>query len=184
MKRVRRIQSRLRLGGDSGHTLPELLTAMVILLVVLGGLTAMFTAGLRAEVRANRELQAQQNARAALDRMRHELHCADAVTAGGGAVSTVTVSLPATCPSPDTTVTYATANVGTNRWELTRAGDSGTAVQIADYLTSGTIFTYQAPAVGSLGRLSVDIPVNLNPADAGTLWRLPDDIVLRNTTRL
>jgi hypothetical protein len=30
----------------------------------------------------------------------------------------------------------------------------------------------------------VDIPVNVDPADAGTLWRLQDDIVLRNTSRL
>ena len=172
------------LAGEAGHTLPELITAIAILVIVLGGLTGMFHAGMRAEVRANRELAAQQNARAALDRMRHELHCADAVVAGSGAVATVTVSLPATCPSPDTTATYATANVGASRWELTRAGDSGTAVRIADYLTSGTIFTYHAPASGTLGRLSVDIPVNFNPADASTLWRLQDDIVLRNTTRL
>jgi type II secretory pathway pseudopilin PulG len=184
MLRIRRIGRRLRLGSESGHTLPELITAMAILLVVLGGLTTMFHAGMRAEVRAHRELQAQQNARAALDRMRHELHCADAVTAGSGAVATVTVSLPTTCPSPDTTVTYATANVGTSRWELTRTGDSGTPVRIADYLTSGTIFTYYAPAAGTLGRLSLDIPVNFEPADGSTLWRLQDDIVLRNTTRL
>jgi hypothetical protein len=81
-------------------------------------------------------------------------------------------------------VTYATSNVGTNRYELTRSGDAGTPVRVADYLTTGTIFTYNAPAIGTLGRLSVDIPVNLEPTDTSTLWRLQDDIVLRNTTRL
>jgi prepilin-type N-terminal cleavage/methylation domain-containing protein len=176
---------RRRLVCDKGYTLVELLTVLVILGVVLAGLTAMFHAGMRAEMRANKELDAQQNARAALDRMRRELHCASEISAPNGtAVATMTVTLPATCPGSDTTVTYATASVGTNRWELTRAGDSGTPVRVADYLTSGTPFTYYVPASGTLGRLEVDIPVNLDPADAGTLWRLQDDIVLRNTTRL
>ncbi len=55
---------------------------------------------------------------------------------------------------------------------------------MADYLTASTPFTYYIPATGTLGRLRVDIPVNLNPTDTSTEWRLQDDIVLRNTIRL
>jgi len=55
---------------------------------------------------------------------------------------------------------------------------------VADYLTASAIFTYYVPATGTLGRLHVEIPVNLDPSDAGTEWRLVDDIVLRNTVRL
>jgi prepilin-type N-terminal cleavage/methylation domain-containing protein len=188
---------RRRLVCDKGYTLVELLTVLVILGVVLAGLTAMFHSGMRAEIRANKELDAQQNARAALDRMRRELHCANAVTAPDGTalpdgtpVSSITATLPPACPGSETTVTYATSSVAANRWELTRAADAGTPVRVADYLTaiapatSSTPFTYFAPGSGTLGRLRVDIPVNLDPADAGTLWRLQDDIVLRNTTRL
>ena len=87
-------------------------------------------------------------------------------------------------PGSDTSVVYATASVAANRWKLTRAPGAGAAVTVADYVTSSTIFTYTAPGTGTLGRLSVDIPVNLNPSDTSTLWRLEDDIVLRNTTRL
>jgi prepilin-type N-terminal cleavage/methylation domain-containing protein len=174
-----------RLSGQAGYTLVEMITVMVILGIVLAGLTTMFHAGMTAEVRANRELEAQQNARVALDRIRRELHCASAVAATNGVpVTSVTVSLPAACPGSDTTVTYATSSVAADRWRLTRTPLAGTAVTVADYLTSDTIFTYYAPASGTLGRLEVDIPVNLNPADTGTLWRLQDDIVLRNTTRL
>jgi prepilin-type N-terminal cleavage/methylation domain-containing protein len=171
--------------GERGYSLPEMLTVMVILGIVLGGLTAMFHAGVRAEVRANRELDAQQNARAALDKMRDELHCASAISTSalGTAVDTMTVTLPAGCPGPDTSVTYTAANVSTNRYRLTRTGTSGSPVNVADYLTAGTIFTYQSAVTGQLRRLSVDIPVNVNPSDTGTLWRLQDDIVLRNTTR-
>jgi hypothetical protein len=74
--------------------------------------------------------------------------------------------------------------VSANRYQLTRAGGAGSPVAVADYLTSNAIFAYTAPASGELGRLSVDIPVNLNPTDTSTEWRLQDDIVLRNTTRL
>jgi prepilin-type N-terminal cleavage/methylation domain-containing protein len=174
-----------RIACERGYSLPEMLTVMAILGIVLAGLTAMFHAGVRAEVRANRELDAQQNARAALDKMRRELHCANAVSASpeGTAVATMTVTLPAACPGTDTTVTYTATNVATSRYRLTRTGNSGTPSNVADYLTSGTIFTYHAAVSGQLRRLSVNIPVNLNPPDTGTLWSLQDDIVLRNTTR-
>jgi prepilin-type N-terminal cleavage/methylation domain-containing protein len=174
-----------RVVSERGYSLPEMLTVMVILGIVLGGLTAMFHAGVRAEVRANRELDAQQHARAALDKMRDELHCASAIstTAVGSPVETMTVTLPAGCPGADTSVVYTATNVATNRWRLTRTGNSSGASNVADHLTVGAIFTYQSATSGELRRLSVDIPVNVNPPDTGTLWRLRDDIVLRNTLR-
>jgi prepilin-type N-terminal cleavage/methylation domain-containing protein len=174
-----------RLRGEEGHTLTELITAMAILSVVLGGLATMFHAGVRAEVKASREVQAQQNARLALDRLRQELHCANAISAANGvAVSSVAVTLPTVCRGADTTVTYTSTSVATGRWKLTRAGNSTGTSTVADHLTTSTPFTYYVPASGTLGRLAVDIPVNVNPTDTSTQWRLQDDIVLRNTSRL
>ena len=185
MRAFHAVRSRLRLCGESGYTLIELMTVMVILGLVLAGLTTMFNAGMRAEARSSKNLQAQQNARSALDRIRRELHCASALSAPNGtAVATLTVTLPDACSGSDTSVTYATVNVATGRWSLTRTPAAGTAVTVADYLTADTIFTYYVPASGTLGRLRVDIPVNLNPTDSSTEWRLQDDIVLRNTERL
>ncbi len=158
---------------------------MAILGIVLAGLTAMFQAGVRAEVRTNKQFQAQLNARLAMDRMRRELHCANAISAPNGTpVATIAVTLPESCPGAATSVSYATLAVSAGRWQLTRAADSGTPLVVADYLTSSTPFTYYIPAAGTLGRLRVDLPVNLDLADAGTDWRLEDDIVLRNTIRL
>ena len=152
----------------------------------------MFQAGIRAEVRSNRNFQAQQNARLAMDRIRRELHCANAISAppNGTAVATVSVTLPAACPGTAVTVTYATVAVSAGRWQLTRTADAGSPVVVADYLTANTPsaasipFTYYVPEAGMLGRLRVDLPVNLNPTDTTTDWRLQDDIVLRNTIRL
>jgi prepilin-type N-terminal cleavage/methylation domain-containing protein len=178
------INARLRT-DERGFTLIELLTVLVILSIVLAGLTAAFTAGVRAELRANKQFQAQQHARLALDRFRREAHCASAVTATPGTpVASVTVTLPAVCAGADTSITYATQTVSANRWQLMRTGGSGSPVAIADYLTASTIFTYTAPATGTLGKIHVDIPVNLTPGDTLNEWRLVDDIVLRNTDRL
>ena len=158
---------------------------MAILGLVLAGLAAMFQAGVRAEVRTNKQFQAQLNARMALDRMRRELHCANAISAPNGTpVATIAVTLPDSCPGTATSVSYASLAISTGRWQLTRAADAGTPIVVADYLTTSTPFTYYIPAVGTLGRLRVDLPVNLDLAYAGTDWRLEDDIVLRNTIRL
>jgi prepilin-type N-terminal cleavage/methylation domain-containing protein len=173
-----------RLRGNAGYSLVEMMTVMAILGVVLAGITGMFRAGVQAELRASREYRAQQNARLALDRMRRELHCASAIAPNATPATSIVVTLPAACYGSDTTVTYATASVATGRFKLTRAAGAAAAVDVADYLTQGAIFTYNAPASGTLGRLAVDIPVNLKYPDTSTEWRLQDDIVLRNTTRL
>jgi prepilin-type N-terminal cleavage/methylation domain-containing protein len=171
--------------GEAGYTLTEMIAALAILSIVLGGLALMYQTGVRAEIRAAREVQAQQNARLALDRLRQELHCASAISATGGTpVASIAVTLPTVCTSADTSVTYATTSVATDRWRLTRTGNSTGTTNVADYLTTSTPFTYYVPASGTLGRLAVDLPVNVNPTDASTQWRLQDDIVLRNTTRL
>lgn len=180
-----RAWARICLEGEAGYTLVELVTVMAILGLILAGLATMFQAGIRAEVRASRDFQAQQNARLALDKIRRELHCANGISAPDGtAIDTVTVTLPDSCPGPDTSVTYATQTVATGRWQLTRTAGAGSPVAVADYLTTSAPFTYYIPATGTLGRLRVDLPVNVNPADATTEWRLQDDIVLRNTIRL
>ncbi|MDQ3890904.1 MAG: hypothetical protein M3312_10200, partial [Actinomycetota bacterium] len=58
-----------------------------------------------------------------------------------------------------------------------------TTTRIADYLTTGAVFTYFGPSPTTLGRLHVDLAVNLVPSQTSKTWRLTDDIVLRNTTR-
>ena len=70
--------------SEQGYTLIELVTVMAIVLIVMTGLTTVFTSGVNAELRADRKFQAQQNARIALDRLRSELHCASAISAASG----------------------------------------------------------------------------------------------------
>jgi prepilin-type N-terminal cleavage/methylation domain-containing protein len=171
---------RRRVASERGYTLVELLQVTVILGVVLAALTTLFVRASIAEVDMNRRFQAQQEARLAVDRMRREIHCASLVTPTG-ASSSITVTLPAGCPTVgggSTTVVYDTNLVSTGRYQLRRAG-----ARVADYVTAATVFNYTPQSTSSLGKLSVTLPVNLKPADTGKEWKLEADIVLRNTTR-
>jgi prepilin-type N-terminal cleavage/methylation domain-containing protein len=193
---MRRLARQLRRRG--GYTLVELIAVLAIFLVVLTPLVTLFTSGIDAETGASRRFEAQQNARLALDRLRRELHCSDGITAAQTSptsVNSITVSLPAQCPSAagvTTTVVYDTHLVSTNRWTLRRT-KGGVTVVIADYITApagtnpatwdGKIFTYAPQSTASRGLLHVNLPVNINPNEGSKTWRLVDDIVLRNTLR-
>jgi prepilin-type N-terminal cleavage/methylation domain-containing protein len=175
---VRRLLARLR--ADGGYTLVELIAVMAILLTILTALTTLFIAGAQAELDANKRFQAQQQARMAADRMRREVHCSSGVTVTSAAK--ITVKLPGHCPTAvggaPTDVIYETVAVSGNRYELRRAG-----TKVADYLTTGSVFSYVAPSIDSLGKLHLNFPVNVNPNEGWKTWRLETDIVLRNTLR-
>lgn len=175
IRRLRRL-----LGCERGYSLIELLQVTVILGVILGAITTLFVHASIAEVDMNRRFQAQQEARLAVDRMRREVHCASLVAPVGVSAS-ITVTLPAGCPtvggSPQTVV-YDTQPVSSGRWQLRRAG-----VRVADHIADANVFTYTAQSTSGLGKLNVNLPVNLTPTDTSKEWRLVSDIVLRNTTR-
>jgi prepilin-type N-terminal cleavage/methylation domain-containing protein len=169
-----------RLCEERGYTLIELVVVMLILLSVLTALTALFVSGAKAELELNRRFEAQQNARIAADRMRREIHCANAVNVTSAA--NITVVLPGHCPTAvggaTTNVAYTTELVSGNRYRLKR--NSGV---VADHLTNGDVFSYTAPSASSLGKLHLDLRVNVNPSEGWKQWRLETDVVLRNTTR-
>ena len=176
---MRRLQFLRRGGGEGGYTLIELLVVMVILTTILTAITSLYISGANAEVQASRRFEAQQEARMAVERLRRELHCASAITpAGASAVASVTVTLPAACPSPDTSIVWSTELVSSGRYRLKRG-----SIMVADYLTSANVFTYTAPSTAALGKLHVSFPVNVHPSGGSPTWTLVDDIVLRNTTR-
>ncbi|TMK78615.1 MAG: prepilin-type N-terminal cleavage/methylation domain-containing protein [Actinobacteria bacterium] len=165
---------------QGGYNLIELLITIAILSTVVGALTVLFIQATNAEFDMNRRFQAQLAARQAIDKMRREIHCASAITPTGASTS-ISVTLPGQCPTAggsQTTVTYDTAGSG-QRWQLRR-----NSVNLADYVTTQNIFNYTAPVSGtSLGKLTVTLPINTQPANTAKQWKLVADIVLRNTTR-
>ena len=173
-----------RLLRADGYSLTELVAVLVILVTIVTALTTLFVSGSTAQLDETRRVQAQQEARLALDRLRRDGHCARALTLTSAA--SITMTLPGQCPSAggtETTVTYDTALVSASRYRLRRKVGTGTAVPVADYLTSNALFSYSAPSASSRGSLHVELPVNVNPSEGWKGWKLVDDIVLRNTAR-
>jgi prepilin-type N-terminal cleavage/methylation domain-containing protein len=158
----RKASSRLRTEG--GMTLVELLVVMVIMVIVLGALVDLFVSSIHSQTDQANRVSAQQDARLALERLRHEIHCASAVTASS--TTLVTVSIPPSCfgttlgaatSLPQATITVASANSfpsGTNTFSI---GSSGTIT-----CTGHTATTFTGCTGGSGG------PYALGAAVVGT----------------
>lgn len=189
-----------RARGERGYTLVEMLTVMVIMGIVIGGLTTVFVSASKSETDMNRRFQAQLGGRLGLDKLRREARCASSVTSAtpsSSSASSITLSLPSYCKTGTGSVTWCTRSISTNRYGLYRAtGTSCTGgVLWVDYLvpttaapTCGTptalcVFAYTAQSTLSLATLQVDLPVNVNPSNAVDRYELADEIVLRNSSR-
>ena len=192
-----KVRSSLRalrpLSGEGGYSVTELLTVLAILSTVVGGLTTVFVSASNAQVELNRRIQAQIQARLALDRLRREAHCATSASAASS--SSVTLTMPAACRGGAASVTWcARSEGGASRFGLYRvAGTSCSGgIKVADYLDLNSdadadpevaVFAYTAPTALSLARLRVNFPVDLKPQDGVGAYRLEDEFVLRNSRR-
>ncbi len=183
---MRRLRARL-VRDEGGYSLVELLISMTILGAIMGSVSVLLVSATKSEADMNKRFRAQTEARLALDRLRREVHCAISVSPVGAA-SSVTLTIPATCPTSggNTAITWCTVANGTNRWGLWRypgSSCSGSGRRVADYLTLSSVFTYTTQNVNSLAKLSVNLPVNVRPTVPRFKYTLTDDIVLRNSTR-
>jgi type II secretory pathway pseudopilin PulG len=202
---MRRVAAHLRrvFRQEGGFSLIEMLTALSILLTVIGALTVLMVSATKSEVDLTKRVQAQQQARLALEQVRHQIHEACVVShinlATGaiftpsppGAFSNVRLTPPTAsgCPvvtNPATAVTWCMSGSG-NRWTLRQIGGTpmtcaGGRIE-ADYVTKSDVFTIENLA-GSLAALKVDFPIDLEPLSAvGGTYRLEDRLILRNSTR-
>jgi prepilin-type N-terminal cleavage/methylation domain-containing protein len=185
-----------RVRGERGYSLIEMLTVMVIMGLVMGGITSLFVSGTNAEADQNNRFQAQLNSRLSLDKIRREVHCASSValsgTPSGSYYPTMTENSTG-CGGVQYSWCTASVNGATNRFRLYRQSgatcSSAAGTKYADYLTSGTIFAYNTASgsstgpAGSLPKLTVDVLVNRAPTKPAETYELKDDIVLRNGTR-
>jgi prepilin-type N-terminal cleavage/methylation domain-containing protein len=188
--------ARRRLAAEHGYSLSEMLVVLAILLIIVGALAQLFVSASKAQVDMTRRFEAQQEMRLALDKLRREIHCAKLVTWSGGLpTSEIKITLGAYCPTntagTETTFTWCTIGSGQRYalWRDNGGACSGTGRKEADYLTIPKVFTaYPTPPpgplpAGQLPTLSVELPVDVNAADAKQRYTLTDDIVLRNAGR-
>ena len=163
---LRRVSLRARQEG--GFSLAELLVALAILVVIMTSLTSVLVTASRNSLDANRRFQVQGQARAGLDELRRELHCASSVTdtsgaglTAGTAYSAITTQLTSVCPTTGGTTMYVTwcttgSTLTTGDYALYRVTSTALPrptcatsgkVKWADYLqpTAGVTPTNSAP---------------------------------------
>jgi type II secretory pathway pseudopilin PulG len=181
---------KLRLRGEGGVTIVEMLTVMIIMSIVFAGITSVFVAGSKAAAEQDRRFQAQLTTRLALDKIRRDIHCANDVTPF--TTNAVTLKISTACGGD---VSWCTVLVSgyTNRYRLYRqlgTSCSSAGTQIGDYLTSTNgsppiVFPAFAHDVGCgcLASLQVDFAVSVKGTAVGA-YELTDTIFLRNSTRI
>ena len=149
----------IRSADERGVTLVELLMVLLILGIILAGMTTLFVSASTSHVDQSNRVEAQQNARLALDRLRREIHCASAVNTPtpppAWPRSSLTITLPGYCQRPAVpgSAPFTWCAVGASpTWALWRyAGSSCSGVtgrKMARSLISNSIFTYNRANTG------------------------------------
>jgi len=101
-----------------GFSLIEMMVVVVILGLIVLGLVTFFTGGARSWITGQGQLQAQREARQAMDRMVREIREGEAVTSI--TTTSITVAIPALGSDPAGSVTYAWAGTPGNPLPLNR----------------------------------------------------------------
>jgi type II secretory pathway pseudopilin PulG len=169
---------------ERGITLVEMLVVIMILVVVVTGVSVLMASAIGADADLSRRVEAQNQARLALDRLRQDVHCASSVDIDPGWTDSVTLTLPVGCYSGDGAITWCTRQAG-NRWTLHRArGDAadcaGGGELIAAHLNRGDTFSYEFPGVRR-GTLTAVLPVHIEHARSHRPYELEDRLVFRNS---
>jgi prepilin-type N-terminal cleavage/methylation domain-containing protein len=194
---IRRLEHVIRTRED-GYSLVEMVIVMAILGVVLAGITTVFVSGSTAEAHLNSRFQAQQRVRAALDRIRSDVHCASKASAT--AINTY-AALRMDVTSCNTTTTYdywcaVSASANPVRYDLWRTqstvapttstctSSDASRVKIASNLVSSAAFTTSATPLNGLQVVAVNFSAG-GSATSNTVdvYKLTDSLVARNSTR-
>ena len=140
------------LAGERGVTLSEMLVVLVVLGIVLTGMTTLFVSAAKSHDDQSNRVEAQHNARLALDALRREIRCASAVAVNSA--SSLTITLPGYCQKPAAasaapfTWCAAGASAPYALWRYAGSACSGTGLRKAESLASNTIFTYNRATAG------------------------------------
>lgn len=90
--------ARCRLSAADGVTLSEMLVVLLIIMIILGALTTLLVSASLSQVDQTNRVEAQRNARLALDSLRREIRCAS--DANLVSSSTLVITLPGYCQRP------------------------------------------------------------------------------------
>jgi prepilin-type N-terminal cleavage/methylation domain-containing protein len=183
---------RALLSAEDGMTLPELLTTMAILSVVMTGILIVFVGGVRATTDMNNRFLAQQNARIALASMRSDIGSACSATVGAVPVTPPArpagsmLTLGCVNANAASTVTWcADSATGSAPFSLYRQSGSTCAynngTKRVGLLTTNVVFSCSSGA-DVRKQVAVTLPVDANLSSTAGTYTLKDTLTLRNGT--
>lgn len=95
--------------NQKGFSLIEMMVVVVILGLIVLGLVTFFTGGVRSWMSGQSQLEAQRNARQAMDIMVREIREGESVSSG--TTTSITVDIPALGSDPAGSVTYTWSGI-------------------------------------------------------------------------
>ena len=169
-----------------GFTLPELLIATVLGLIVIGAAVGAMTVGVNSQPRLNSQAASVEQARTTMERITRELRQGSSVpTATASQLSIVTYVNSATCGGTAATsaiacrATYTCAAGACSRTEAKPDGTApGPAVQVVSGLSSTNVFSYTPPT--STAPASVGVTLSFAAQGPNQGITLSDAAALRN----
>lgn len=141
---------RRHLAAQDGLTLPELLIAAMLSLILIGGSVTVMTASMQSEPRIAERTADVQSARVVMDRLTRELRQgATVISASGSQLSLITNVNSASCGGAQSSevrscrVTYSCASGECTRRESNPDGTFPSPPEtVVQGISGGTVFTY------------------------------------------
>ena len=166
-----------------GFTLPELLIATVISLIVIGAAVTAMTVGVNSQPRLNSQAASVQQARTTMERITRELRQGSSVpNATASQLSIVTYVNSATCGGTAAASAIACRATYTCACSRTEAKPDGTApgpaVEVVSGLSSANVFSYTPPT--STAPASVGVTLSFAAQGPNQGITLSDAAALRN----
>lgn len=176
---------RRRAASEAGFTLTELLMAIAVSMVVLGGGVAVMTAGARSGPELADRSTDIQTARVAMEQITRELRQGSSVmSAAADQLSLVTLVNSSTCGGAPTTqartciVSYACEAGSCTRTETEPDGGGGGSPEpVIKGLVSDAVFSYTPSAAAPT---AVGVSLELEAATGSESITLSDSVTLRN----
>lgn len=110
---MKKIINSFYIKNQKGFSLIEMMVVVVILGLIVLGLVTFFTGGVKSWVAGQSQLEAQRNARQAIDRMVREIRHGELVTSG--TTNSISVTVPALGSESAYNVTYNLSGTIINR---------------------------------------------------------------------
>lgn len=163
---------------QKGMTLIELMITLVILSIIILGLVVFFTGGVRSWITGQYQLEAQRNARQAMESMVREIRHGENIVAGSDE-DTIIVSIPALGSEDAYVINYNLVDTTT----INRSGNplisNVQSLMLEYYESDGTQVASPVPLNNEVSKIHIELQVDVD-GDSNPDITLNSDIDLRN----